>query len=269
MAPVLPRQQTPWHATGRLDPMKTLLLVIAVLVVCAAGALALANVAFDSRSVRTHTIEGSVREIVVTSHSGDVDLVPGDGRVVVRETMRYVFEKPTLTRSLDDGVLTLKTRCEGFDFNCSTDLRITVPPGVKITIDAGSGDIEGRRLAVGGAHVESDSGDVSLELTGRQALVRAHTDSGSVDVVAADARSIDAETDSGDVTVDAAGSLRRIVAHTDSGDVEVRVPRGDYAIEADTDSGKVDIDDAISRNDRAPRSIDAETDSGDVEIRAR
>ena len=264
------RQQTAWHETGRLDPMKTLLFVLAGLLAAAFGALALANVAFDSRSVRTHTIDGTVREIVVTSHSGDVELVPSGGRVVVRETMRYVFEQPTLTRSLDDGVLTLDTDCDGFGLNnCSTDLRITVPAGVKIRVDADSGDIEGRRVALSDAHVESDSGDVSLELAGSQTLVWAHTDSGSVEVTAADVQAIDAETDSGDVTVDAAGTVRRIVAHTDSGDAEVRVPPGDYAIDAATDSGEVDIDRAISRNDRATRSIDAETDSGDVDIRVR
>jgi hypothetical protein len=55
--------------------MKTLLFVLAGLAAAAFGALALANFAFDSRSVRTHTIDGTVREIVVTSHSGDVELV--------------------------------------------------------------------------------------------------------------------------------------------------------------------------------------------------
>ncbi len=249
--------------------MKILLAMLAALFLAAVGALGLANFAFDSRSVRTHTISGSVREIVVTSHSGDVDLVPADGRIVVRETMHYVFEKPTLARSLDGGVLTLKTDCEGLAFNCSTDLRITVPAGVKITVDADSGDVEGRRVAVADTHVETDSGDVSLELTGRQEQVWAHTDSGSVDVAAADAQAVDAETDSGDVTVDAAGTPSRIVAHTDSGEVEVAVAPGEYAINAETDSGDVDVDDAISRNDGAPRSIDAKTDSGDVEIRAR
>ena len=249
--------------------MKTLLLMVAGLLIIAIGALAVANLALDKRTVRTHTIAGPVREIVVRSDSGDVDLVPAGRRVVVRETRHYVFDEPTLDRTLDDGVLTLDTRCSGLALHCSTDLRITVPRGVKVTVDADSGNVEARRIAVRDAHVESDSGDVSLELAGSQALVWAHTDSGSVDVVVANAREIDAETDSGDVRVDVGSPPRRVIAHTDSGDVEVGVPRGEYAIDADTDSGEVDVEDAVRRNDGAPRSIDAETDSGDVAIRAR
>ncbi len=249
--------------------MKKLLLVLVVLVAVAGAALVILNLTQARTSVETHTIAGSVREIVVTSDSGDVELVPADGSVIVRETQHYVFDKPKLDEDLANGVLTLNTRCKGFAFNCSTDLRITVPAGVKISVDADSGDVEGRRVALRDPHIESDSGDVSLELAGRQALVFAHTDSGSVEVSAAAALAIDAETDSGDVEIDAGGTPRRIVAHTDSGDVDVTVPRGEYAIAARTDSGEVDVDAGISRNDRAPQSIDAETDSGDVSLRAR
>jgi hypothetical protein len=249
--------------------MKKPLTALAVLCVLGAGALAVATLAFHSSSSATHTVAGDVREIVVRSDSGDVDLVPADGRVVVHETSSYVFERPTLDETLDDGVLTLATGCDGIFLPCSTDLRITIPAGVKVTVDAGSGDVEARRVALRDPHVKADSGDVMLDLTGRQALVWAHTDSGSVDVATAGASAIDAQTGSGDVNVNAAGSPRRVVAHTDSGDVEIAVPRGDYAVDADTDSGDVDVAAAISRNDRAPRSIDAKTDSGDVSIRAR
>ncbi len=249
--------------------MKKLLLVLVPLLALVVGALLVVNLALDKRSVETHTVAGTVREIVVRSDSGDVDLVPADGRVVVRETQHYVFDKPKLDMDMAGGVLTLDTHCKGFALHCSTDLRITVPAGVKVSVDADSGDVEGRRIAVRDTHIESDSGDVSLELTGRQTLVWAHTDSGSVDVSTPDVSAIDAETDSGDVEIDAGGALRRIVAETDSGDVEVTVPRGSYAVDAKTDSGGVDKDAGISQHDRAPRSIRAQTDSGDVSLRAR
>ena len=47
------------------------------------------------------------------------------------------------------------------------------------------------------------------------------------------------------------------------------MPAGEYAVDTDTDSGNVDLDERISRNDRSPRSIDAKTDSGNVKVRAR
>ena len=50
----------------------------------------------------------------------------------------------------------------------------------------------------------SDSGNVRLELVGSRRRAWAHTDSGNVEVVAADARIVDAKTDSGTITL---GSL--------------------------------------------------------------
>jgi hypothetical protein len=46
------------------------------------------------------------------------------------------------------------------------------------------------------------------------------------------------------------------------------LPAGDYAVDADTDSGDVKLD-GIVRNDRAANSIRARTDPGDVTVRAR
>jgi hypothetical protein len=57
------------------------------------------------------------------------------------------------------------------------------------------------------------------------------------------------------------------VARTDSGDVAVSVPPGQYAVDAQTDTGDVTID-GIMRNDGAPKSIQARTDSGDITLRA-
>jgi hypothetical protein len=266
--------------------MKKILVVVILVVILVPGALALVGLAAGRTKVRTHAVAGPVREIVVKSDSGDVDLVAAGARVQVRETRHYVFKQPTLEQDLTDGVLTLEGDCKGFFFNCSTDLRIAVPAGVEVTVEADSGDVDARAIRVPGIHARSDSGDMTLELAGHQSLVWAHSDSGDVRVASAGARAVDAaadsgdisvraataravqaRTDSGDVHVEARGDPRRIVARTDSGDIEVTVPAGEYAIDTDTDSGDVDVDDRISRDDRAPRSIQAQTDSGDVRIR--
>jgi DUF4097 and DUF4098 domain-containing protein YvlB len=118
-------------------------------------------------------------------------------------------------------------------------------------------------------HARSDSGNVLLVLIGRQRLVWAHAGSGRVDVIAANARAVDAQSGSGDVAVDVfRRAPRRVRAHSDSGSVQVLALKGDYAINANTDSGKVKIDGLI-RNARAANSIDARSDSGDIALRAR
>ncbi len=249
--------------------MKKLLLAIVVLLLLAIAALAIANFVFDKKKTKTRTVAGTVSEIVVKSDGGDVDLVPASGQIEVRETRHYVFfKKPKLKQKLENGVLTLDTDCDLKVLKCYSDVRVTVPAGIKVTVDSDSGDVDARGIDVRNAHLESDSGDVRLELGGRPLLAWAHTDSGDVDVVAADARAIDAQTDSGDIKVDADGDLRKVVALTDSGEVEATVPAGTYAIDADSDSGDVKVE-GLSRNDGASKSIRARTDSGDITLRAR
>jgi len=224
------------------------LLVTGALLVTSVGAgLGVVNFALDDAKVNAYAMTGDVREIVVKSDSGDVDLAPGGARVRVRETQHFVSKKPTLDRTLKDGVLTLDSHCDAVVLRCFADLRVTVPADVKISVDTDSGNIRAESVAVRAAHVRTDSGNVSLRLAGRQSRVWAHTDSGNVETTVA-ARAVD--------------------AWTDSGNVSVNVPRGDYAVDADTDSGDVDVA-GITRNDDALKSIKARTDSGNVTLRAR
>jgi len=224
-----------------------LLLGGALLVTAAGGGIGVADFALDDSKVNAYAMTGDVREIVVKSDSGNVDLVPG-ARVRVRETQHFVSTKPTLDRTLQGGVLTLDSHCGTVVLRCFADLRVTVPAGVKVTVEAESGDIRSKPITVPAAHVHSDSGDIRLRLAGHQSRVWAHTDSGDVETTVAAARAVDAATDSGDVAV--------------------TVPRGDYALDADTDSGDVDVA-GIMRNDHASKSITARSDSGDVAVRAR
>lgn len=225
-----------------------LLLGSVALVSAVGGGLGVVNFAMDDTQVNAYATTGAVHEIVVKSDSGNVDLVPAGSRVVVRETQHYVSQKPRLDRTLAGGVLTIDSHCGSVFLRCYADLRVTVPAGVKVSVNADSGDIRAERIDVREAHVASDSGDIGLDLAGRQSRVWAHTDSGDVKTTVVAARTVD--------------------AWTDSGDVDVTVPRGDYAVDADTASGDVNVS-GIVRDDRATRSVKARTDSGDVTVRAR
>jgi DUF4097 and DUF4098 domain-containing protein YvlB len=247
--------------------MRKLLLAVVVLLVVVAGGLAVVSVAFDRTVVKQHTVAGPVRVIVVRSGAGDVDLVPAAGRLEVRETQHYILTKPKLEQTVASGVLTLSSDCATPVLTCYADLRLTVPAGAEVTVDADSGDVDASAIGARSARVRSDSGDVRLGLVGHQQVARAQTSSGDVDVVADDARAVDAQSNSGDVTVDAGAVPRRVVARTDSGSVTITVPRGTYAVDAKTDSGHVKVD-GITLDDRAPNSIEARTSSGDVTVRA-
>ena len=249
--------------------MKSLGWVLVLLLVVVAGAWAVANFGVAQTDVRTDKVYGTVDEIVIDADRGDVDLVAARRLIEVRETRHWVVSQPTLEQTRKDGVLTIKSSCsaERIVLRCHSDLRVAVPPGVKVTVDAGSGDVDLRGADVRHVHVESDSGDIEMDLAGRQQLVFASSDSGDIDLVARSARAVDAQTGSGDVTADVGGTPRRVVARSNDGDVEVAVPRGAYRIRAIATSGDARVS-GLRRNDRSLQSVHARTREGDVAVRA-
>ena len=249
--------------------MKKALLAIVAVAVAVGGGLAAVNFALDRTSTTTRTVAEPVRELVVKSTGGAVRLVPTGERLEVRQTQHYVLGRPEVKLDVKNGVLTLESDCSAKVVKCYADLRVALPAGVAVTVDAQSGDVDAREINVPSVHVQSDSGDVSLGLVGRQRLVWAHAGSGRLDVIAADARAVDARTDSGDVAVDVfRRPARRVVAHSDSGLVQVLARKGGYAIDARTKSGELTID-GLTRDARAANSIDARSDSGDIALNAR
>ena len=241
-----------------------------VLLLVVAAVWAAANFAFAQADVQTDRVYGKVNEIVIESDRGDIDLLPARGAIEVRETRHWVVSQPELEQTRKDGVLTIRSTCgaERIVLKCHSDLRVAVPSGIRVTVEAGSGDVDLRGTDPRRVHAESDSGDIEMDLAGRQQLAFASSDSGDIDLVARSVRAVDAQTGSGDVTVDAGGTPRRIVARSNEGDVEVAVPRGSYRIRAIATSGDAAVS-GLGRDERSLQSVHARTDDGDVVVRAR
>ena len=210
--------------------MRNLLLVVLVLLVIVAGVWAAANFGFDQTKVKTDTVYGTIDEIVVKTDDGDVDLVPA------RRAHRGSRD-PALgrlqARARADAQATACSRIESscaaetVILKCYSDLRVAVPAGVKVTVEADSGDVDLRGTDVGSVHAESDSGDIEMDLAGRQRLVFASSDSGDLDVVArvgARRRRAD-ELRRRERGHRRPAAPRRRAQHR-LGDVEVAVPRG-------------------------------------------
>jgi hypothetical protein len=166
------------------------------------GTIYAASQAFDTTKTDEHTFTQHVRHIVIEADAGDVELVQGGRTVAVRETRHYLFDSPEVSRSVEDGVLTLKGECDGAPLiSCDTDYRIEVPEGVTVDARTHVGDIDA--LAIDARHIEARSnvGDIQIEAT-RRAAVNARTNVGDVEVkVPAGTRDVDADTDVGDVDV--------------------------------------------------------------------
>ena len=192
------------------------------------GTIYAAAQVFETTKTDRKTVSRSVDHIVIKAEAGDIDVAPGGGSVEIEQTNSYVFDDPEISETVEDGVLTIESDCDGVtSLFCETDFRIEVPEGV--TVDARSyfGDIE-------------------------------------VDGIAA--RRIEARAYVGDVEIDARRK-GDVTARTNVGDVDVEMPRGTYDIDADAAAGDADVDGLIT-SDRADHTVDAQSDVGAVDVTA-
>src|SRR4051794_39184193 len=96
--------------------------MLALIGIC--GAAWGVDTAVSGKKTETHAVTARVHTIVLDVDRGDVELASGD-HVSVRETRRSDFRKSHVTRSVRDGVLTVRARCGGVWplSTCSTKLQ--------------------------------------------------------------------------------------------------------------------------------------------------
>jgi hypothetical protein len=207
-----------------------------ILVITGAAVLALAGLcggawafgkAVAGHQTETHAVTGPVRSVVVDVDRGDVRLTPGTA-VSVEQTRRWDLKKPRVTRTLHDGVLTVKSRCHGVWVlsHCATDLDVSIPAGVAVRVQTNVGDVSGHGLVTRDARVRTDVGDVHVGL---------------------------------------AQAPGRLAAETNVGDISLSVPHGRYAVRTVSHVGDDRVD-GLVQDDSAPASIRAITDVGDVAV---
>ncbi|WP_433114810.1 DUF4097 family beta strand repeat-containing protein [Micromonospora sp. CA-246542] len=219
-----------------------------------------------------------ITTIRVDGGSGDV-IIRGTGpagEARIKRVVRYQGGEPKARYEIKDSELVLNTDCGD---RCSVSYEVTVPAGVSVQGDSGSGDVE--LTKVGAVKLRLGSGDVRItEVTGS---LDVETGSGNIDLSEADstvrlragsgdvsarrvAGATDAEAGSGNVTIEleTPTSAR---AHASSGDVSVLVPAGSYRVRSSTGSGDARI--TVADDPAASLVLDGSAGSGDVTISQR
>lgn len=225
----------------------------------------------------TDTEDVAITEVRLEPGSGDITVSTKDDikQVEIKRVVRYRGDEPEAKHRIEGTALVLDAECRGW---CSVSYLVVAPKGVAVRgsndsgdldltdvsavdVEVGSGDITVRR-ASGAVAIDTGSGNVTVsEVTGDATLK-----TGSGTVAGTDLRGARnaATTDSGDIHL-TLGKPGAVQVHSGSGDVEVSVPRGDYRVDARTDSGDTAVD--VPNTPGGAHLLDLKADSGDLTLR--
>lgn len=254
-----------------------------VVLVCVLVGMVSTIGAFHTREAMIRqTYPAKIKKIELES-PGDLDVSAAHGdRATADWETHWNYRRPTINRSIDGHTMRLSLNCSySVGVECFADLRLALPEGVALDVNARSGDISVRGVS-GPVSLDNDSGDVRLErvsgdvnVMNKSGNVRLEHITGDVtaenksgDVRGKDLRGRVArlETKSGDVRAEFATVPSTVTARTASGNAKVLVPAdtGPYRVDTDVKSGEVD--NRVRTDPSARNTITAATKSGDVYV---
>ena len=211
----------------------------------------------------TYPVEGQA--LTIEARSADVEVRSGDGSEIKieRQFERNVFGSDPKEK-YEDGTLKLRdTGCGFLSFGCDTNYILTVPEGVKVTLESSSGDLKVSGLQ-SGADLKSSSG--SIEAHNIAGALQMESSSGDLEAQDLRATTVSTQSSSGSVDLDFSAEPQSVESESSSGDVTIRIPTGTKPYKVDTETSSGDDTASILQDPAAGRSITAKTSSGDVTI---
>lgn len=169
----------------------------------------------------SYEVTEKVTKLEVHNGSGDTQITEtGGSSVKVDETLQWRGSRPRTEHRVEGDTLVLTYDCSSRFGSCGVNYKIEIPKGLEVVAEAGSGDLTLRALS-GPLTVNSGSGEVEgADLTGRKVV---------------------AELGSGDIELEFAAAPESAEVETGSGNATLRVPDEGYAIRTDVGSGETDI----------------------------
>ncbi|MEM8994174.1 MAG: DUF2807 domain-containing protein [Acidobacteriota bacterium] len=223
------------------NPKARILLAISLLLAALAGS-ASADCDYKADRELSESLDG-VERVEIIARAGDlrisardVDKLEASGEACASK--KTLLDDVQLTAERRGSVLRLETEMpetSGWNRQTRLDLRVTVPAGVVLSVNDGSGDLDIRGVSL--EALDDGSGDARLD--GTRGNLRVIDGSGGLTI--RDHRGdLELEDGSGDLRV--RGTDGRVVVTSDgSGDIDITDVSGDVHIENDG-SGDIDVD---------------------------
>lgn len=232
------------------------------IVLVAGAAYAAANVLVRTTETDTTTLEGEVVRAVI-SVDGSVELRAGPpGQVRVERRSTFGLSRPDITRTLEDGLLTVRVTCGDLPGVCATHLDIDLPPEAEVSVT-------GDRIGVTGLHgrVEATSDGGSVELVDLDGTIDVRAGGGAVTGEGLRSDQVRASVGAGALDLGFARAPSDVDASSGAGSVVIVVPPDGqvYRVEATAGAGSREI--TVATDPTSPRRIRAGTGAGSVVVR--
>ncbi|WP_245647033.1 DUF4097 family beta strand repeat-containing protein [Microtetraspora niveoalba] len=191
-----------------------------------------------------YEVKDKVARVVLVGHAGDIEIGEADADVVeVEETLRWSSRKPVAEHKVEGDALVLTYECPHAMDNCSVGYVVTVPKGLRVEVETGSGDVRLKALS-GPIKAKVGSGDLDGDgMTGSELRL---------------------EAGSGDATLKYASAPDNVDVVAGSGDAKIMLPDGPYNVNADTNSGDTTV--SVATDPKSPHKVVIRTGSGDVSL---
>ncbi|SDG94722.1 DUF4097 family beta strand repeat-containing protein [Nonomuraea jiangxiensis] len=195
----------------------------------------------------SYEVTDKVSALRLQNGSGDAVVTETGGSAVrVVETLRWRGDtKPAPQHQVDGDVLRLTYDCPTDWGSCGVDYRIEIPKGLRVDVDAGSGD---------------------LTLRGLTGELVARIGSGDLDASGLAGKKVVAETGSGNIELKYTAAPDSVQLRTGSGDLTLNVPDGSYDVKSRVGSGDENV--SVKTDASSPHKISVSTGSGDVNVSA-
>jgi hypothetical protein len=248
-------------------PPRALVLAAVIFVLACTVPAAASLIAQGYRNTSQHiaTLVPQAQRLTVRDVPGDVQLAPSiDGQVHVRALAEHGVEQPRYTEESTPAGVLLSVDCpDALAVGCSVDYTIEVPRSFAIRVEGGGGDLIARDLT-GSMSVDRHWGETTLVDVAGPVTVRSQT--GGVEAIGLRSDTVRVDTDSGDVQLELASAPSDTRVTSGYGDIDIIVPGDErYRVSADTPHGDTGL--TVRTDPNSEHSIAAVSQAGDVDVR--
>ncbi len=261
-----PPAPAPQPAPSR-NPLPVIAIVVIAVIVILFGAVRL-GVLGDTSTEREEAFP-DVTAVDFSLPDGGIELVGGQGDVLVHEEFRRSVFGGSSTMDVVDGRLELRAHCPrfrplGFLQPCAGEYSVTIPPEVTVSGTSTNAWVM-LRVVDGPVDVSTTNGEITID------AAAGPLDVGSTNgaVVGTDLSSseVTATTTNGAIFLSFTTSPNEVVADSSNGDITVEVPDDGrpWAVDARTTNGGTQVD--VATDPGADRILQVHTVNGSIEIR--